>query len=205
MTNLYLRMLKKQLCFLYLIFLVSFSANAQTYEKQHEIYSQPLASFEEVDSTYFSLVHIRDSSLRGVIAPNFVVSTIDKQKIELSQLKGQVVFLNFWFTRCQPCIEEIKYLNQLVKLYTNKKIVFISFANDATPILKQFISKHPFKFKHISNGDSIRKDVFKLMPLWPQNILIDQNGKIVKMGLDLGPVTENTFHNFQELIDDLLK
>ena len=205
MPILYLQMLKKQLCFLYLTFLVSCTANVQTYEKQHEKYSQPLQKLETVDSIYFSLVHIRDSSLRGFIAPNFVVSTIDNKVIELSKLKGQVVFLNFWFTQCQPCIEEMKYLNQLAELYSSKKIVFISFANDDTHILKQFISQHPFKFKLISNGDSIRKDVFKLMGLWPQNVIIDQEGKIVKMGLDLGPVTENTFQNFQKLIDNLLK
>ena len=205
MPILYLQMLKKRLCFLYLTFLVSCSANVQTYEKQHEKYSQPLQKLETVDSLYFSLVHIRDSSLRGFIAPNFVVSTIDDKVIELSKLKGQVVFLNFWFTQCQPCIEEMKYLNQLAELYSNKKIVFISFANDDTHILKQFISQHPFKFKLISNGDSIRKDVFKLMGLWPQNVIIDQEGKIVKLGLDLGPVTENTFQNFEKLIDNLLK
>lgn len=158
-----------------------------------------------MDSVYFSLVHIRDSSLRGYSAPNFIVSTIDSKVIELWSLKGKVVFLNFWFTHCQPCLEEIKYLNQLADLYSNKEVVFISFANDNTDVLKKFISQQPLKFNNVANGDSIRKDVFKLFPAWPQNILIGRDGKIVKMGLDLGSVTETTFPYFQELIDHLLK
>lgn len=198
-------MLKTTHCSLFLFFLLSFSANAQTYEKQHELYSQPLWKLGNVDSVYYSLVQTRDSALRGFSAPNFVVSTIDNKVIDLSGLKGRVVFLNFWFTHCQPCIEELKYLNELVDLYSNKQIVFISFANDDTNELKNFILKHPLKFNIIASADSIRKNVFKLFPGWPQNILIDRDGKIAKMGLDLGSVTEATLPYFRELIGCLLK
>jgi peroxiredoxin len=70
-----------------------------------------------VDSPYFVLARKRDSCLLGVTAPNFEATTLDNKRIELSKLKGQVVVINFWFTRCQPCIEEMPGFNKLVESY----------------------------------------------------------------------------------------
>ena len=47
----------------------------------------------------------------GTAAPDFTVRDSD-HTITLSQLKGQVVVLNFWATWCQPCVEEVPSLDQ---------------------------------------------------------------------------------------------
>lgn len=193
----------KQTFCLFIILIVTFSTSAQSYEKQYEICSQELKTLTNVDSVYFDLVKKRDSCLIGSSAPNFIVSTIDNEVIELSKLKGQVVVLNFWFTRCQPCIMEMPDLNKLVESYSGKKVVFISFAPEDSNTLKDFFSTHPFKFKTVANSEVIRSDHFKLFSAWPYNIVINQDGKISKMVC--GSIKEETIPFYQTLIDKLLK
>jgi len=194
--------IKQNLC-LFIILIVTLSTSAQSYEKQYEICSQELKTLTTVDSVYFDLVKKRDSCLIGSSAPDFIVSTIENEVIELSKLKGQVVVLNFWFTRCQPCIMEMPDLNKLVEFYSGKKVVFISFAPEDSNTLKNFFGTHIFKFKTVANSEVIRRDYFKLFSAWPYNIVINQDSKISKMVC--GSMKEDTIPFYQTLIDELLK
>ena len=46
-------------------------------------------------------------------------------------LKGKVVFINFWFEACHPCILEMDALNELFeKLKDNKDFMFVSLSID---------------------------------------------------------------------------
>ena len=193
----------KKINLLFCILIASFSASAQTYEKQYDICSESLKKLKIVDSIYFDQVKKRDSCLIGTFAPNFIVTTIDNQVLELSKLKGKVVMLNFWFTRCQPCIKEMPGLNKLVELYSAKDVAFISFAPETSGIVKEFLAIHPFNFKTVANSEPVRSEQFKLFSAWPYTILIDREGRISKMILAFPE--ENLVSYFQKLIDALLK
>lgn len=201
--DLFLKMQMKKFNLLFFILIVSFSASAQTYEKQYDICSESLKNLKIVDSIYFDLVKKRDSCLTGTFAPNFIVTTIDNEVLKLSKLKGKVVMLNFWFTRCQPCIKEMPDLNKLVEVYSAENVAFISFAPESSGIVKEFLVKHPFNFKTVADSEPIRSKQFKLFSAWPYTILIDREGKISKM--ILAAPQENIVSYYQGLIDDLLK
>jgi peroxiredoxin len=156
-----------------------------------------------IDSVYFVRLRERDSCLTGSIAPNFKATSVDGQKIELSKLKGQVVFLNFWFTRCQPCIQEMPALNKLVKYYSGKKVRFISFAPEESSAVLKFLQKRPFNFTAIANSENIRKDTFKLFSAWPYSIIIDRQGRIAKIWFS-NP-GEGVLDFYKKIIDNLLK
>ena len=190
----------------FILVLFTFSAitvKAQTYQEQYEKYSQALKKMTEVDSVYFELVKIRDSCLVGIYAPNFTVNTVDNETIELSKLKGQVVVLNFWFTKCEPCIKEMPYFNKLADTFSGKGVAFISFAPEDTLKVKEFLLKHPFKFKTIANSEIVRRDIFKLFSIWPYTIIIDKTGKINKM--NYGILDDETFPVYKKLIAHLLE
>jgi cytochrome c biogenesis protein CcmG/thiol:disulfide interchange protein DsbE len=58
-------------------------------------------------------------------APDFSLTGFDGRVVTLSQLRGQVVVINFWASWCQPCRQEAAYLERTWRKYENKGVVFI--------------------------------------------------------------------------------
>ena len=192
----------QKIIFLFILLSPLLDVKAQTYEQQYEACSQPLKNLTTVDSIYFVLASKKDSCLTGAKAPNFEATTMNKEKIESSKLKGRVVVLNFWFTRCEPCIAEMPGFNKLVSLYKGKKVEFISFTYEDSDKVKEFLQKHSFKFKIVANNDTVRWDIFRLFSTWPYNVVIDQKGNIAEMRF--GSRNEETYAYYKKLIDTLL-
>ncbi len=192
----------KQFYILIITIFFSLIGKAQTYDEQYKICSEPLGNLIEVDSLYFDKIMQRDSCLIGAPAPDFKVITLDHKEIELSKLKGQVVVLNFWFTRCQPCIIEMPGFNKLVELYGDKNVKFISFTYDSSEVVQKFLKQHPFEFTHVVANDEVRSNNFKLFSAWPYTIIIDKEGKITFM--KMGSKEEKTFEYFNKIIEKLL-
>jgi carboxyl-terminal processing protease len=112
----------------------------------------------------------------GATPPDFNTTFLDNSPANLSQLKGKVVVLNFWFTACAPCIKEVPELNDLVKKYEGKDVEFLSITYDPKDVATEFVKKHNFKYKHIVDAQNII-DSFKVTA-YPTHIVIDRDGKI---------------------------
>jgi cytochrome c biogenesis protein CcmG/thiol:disulfide interchange protein DsbE len=73
----------------------------------------------------------------GKPAPDFSVFTFDGKKISLSDLKGQVVVLNFWATWCAPCRNEMPLLDDYYKAQQRFGLkVFAVSTEDSAPLSK---------------------------------------------------------------------
>ena len=65
-------------------------------------------------------------SERRFVAPSIMFEGTDGKSINLADLRGKVVFLNFWATWCPPCLAEMPSVNALYsKVKDNENIVFI--------------------------------------------------------------------------------
>ena len=114
-------------------------------------------------------------------APAFNLTSIDGKNFESSSLRGKVVVLNFWFTGCAPCVEEMPKLNSLVDEFKDKDVVFIAPTIDGRSILQTFLKEHPFKYHVIPSAGAMilgsyhdgAEDV-----VFPMHIIIDREGKI---------------------------
>jgi cytochrome c biogenesis protein CcmG/thiol:disulfide interchange protein DsbE len=63
-------------------------------------------------------------------APDFQLTTFDGRKISLSDLKGQVVVLNFWATWCGPCKQEMPLLDAYYRKFNSKGIQIFAVATE---------------------------------------------------------------------------
>lgn len=101
---------------------------------------------------------------------------LNGEKFNLEKLKGKIIVINFWFTKCKPCIAEFPELNELKKKYANQEVEFFAVTWDNKETIDKFLINHKLDFKIIPNGKTII-DKFKI-PHYPYNIVIDKEGKI---------------------------
>jgi len=104
------------------------------------------------------------------------MQTLTGEEIDINKLKGKPTLINFWFTTCAPCIEEIPILNALKEKY-GESVNFISMVADSEMKTKKFLTKREYNFTHIVNKKYIT-DVLSIHGM-PINIFLDKEGKVV--------------------------
>jgi len=110
-------------------------------------------------------------------APSFIANDMQGNEVNLESLKGKVVLINFWFTRCQPCIEEIPELNGLVEKYKdNPDVVFLAITHNGKELVDDFLNSHPFDYIVIPDAQSIVDDYIVMG--FPTNMVLDKLGDI---------------------------
>ena len=106
----------------------------------------------------------------------FEVEDIDGNALKLTDLKGKVVVLNFWFIACAPCRVEMPGLNEMVNEFNGKDVIFIAFALDSKEKLTKFLAKNDFNYKIVPSAGEISRlyDV----GVYPTHIIIDKEGNV---------------------------
>lgn len=126
------------------------------------------------------------------VLPDFELVTLGGETITRDDLKGKPTLINFWFTSCPPCIDEMPVLNQIQEAY-QEDFNFVAITFQSKKSVKKFLKKHPFHFKHVLDAQ-VLIDQLKIES-YPKNIILDENGvvKYVKNGI---PYTRNDAGEF---------
>lgn len=106
------------------------------------------------------------------------MTALDNRKISINSLKGKPTLINFWFTTCKPCIEEMPVLNA-IKTQLIDSVNFLAITFETTEKTKAFLNKHKFNFTQIANAKEFT-DSMK-MQAFPVNIFLDKNGIVRKI------------------------
>jgi thiol-disulfide isomerase/thioredoxin len=132
-------------------------------------------------------------------APDFQVRTPDDRSLRLAELKGKVVFLNFWATWCEPCREEMP---DLVRFYRDNRaqglrLVLISADDDAQRAeVARVLTALSFDGPAFIKRGNDMTFIDALDPRWkgalPATFLFDGRG--VKKTSWLGSVTYDQLH-----------
>lgn len=135
-------------------------------------------------------------------APDFTLKSSDGKNIKLSELRGQVVMVNFWASWCGPCRQEMPLLEQLHKKYQPMGFTLLGISvdentSDATKFLKGVDVSFPILF----DNESEVSDLYRVNAM-PTTVIIDRNGKVHSIHLGYKPGVEE---KYQQQIRALLK
>jgi cytochrome c biogenesis protein CcmG, thiol:disulfide interchange protein DsbE len=77
-------------------------------------------------------------------APDFTMSLYGGGTLHLSSLRGKTVVLNFWWSGCQPCVQEAPILERQWRAWKNKGVVFVGMDeldDPSTAAPRQFLQR----------------------------------------------------------------
>ncbi len=170
--------------------LINIETETETYES---ILNQTIKGFPESNS----LKQIRAQLLKikaekyasdplapGKLAPDFTEKKIDGSEMSLSDLRGNVVLLDFWASWCGPCRKENPNVVKMYHKYNKEgfTVMSVSLDKDATK-WQAAIEKDGLEWpNHVSDLKGWSSSAGQLYGVRgiPFTVLIDKEGKIIK-------------------------
>lgn len=151
-------------------------------EKEAEI---PLGTLSEQDIKVFLEERFIDVPYQAKEAKDFTFQTLDGKTGKLSDLRGEVVFLNFWATWCVPCRYEMPDMEELHHLMKGEKfrMLAVSFKEPEATV-REFLEKYPYSFDVIPDEKNEIGKLYYVTGL-PTTLIIGPQGKI--LGKATGP------------------
>ncbi len=112
----------------------------------------------------------------GDPAPNFSLVDRKGKTWTLANLKGQVVFINFWATWCPPCREEMPSMQKLYDTLPKDKFKMLAILNKDDPALADiFADKLGITFPILDDQINAVGPKYGLTGL-PETLIIDKKG-----------------------------
>ena len=124
--------------------------------------------------------------------PTFVVETFESSYKESTysteNAQGKVLILNFWYTQCGPCKEEMPIFERFAQEYADDLVVVALHASGANFSSQVNSAQSAINglgwsdYKIIFGKDNTDDDIFKKCgggTTWPVTVVADRQGKIV--------------------------
>ena len=143
-----------------------------------------------------------EQDLASINIENFIVKKDNGEIINTSELKGKVVFINFWASWCPPCRAEFPSVQAFYERYkANNDLVFltVNLDDDATAG-KMFLEKEKYTIPFWVSASAIPKVYFD--GSLPTTVVLDKTGKIRMHHTGMADYSKESF--FEE-IDTLLE
>jgi len=114
----------------------------------------------------------------GVVAPDFALKSDSGRNVRLSELRGQVVLVNFWASWCSPCRQELPLLNKIFTRYRAAGFTLLAISvDDDRKNAEAMLKRLELQFPTLFDGN---KNVVKLygVDTMPATLVIDRDGRV---------------------------
>ena len=119
----------------------------------------------------------------GALAPGFTLRTIDGETVELQELRGQPVLLNFWATWCGWCRYQMPFLQAAFE-EKGQEMKFVAInIGERSDNVRQFVEDEDLGFTIALDSDGAVATAYNVRPI-PATFLIDEQGviKFIRIG-----------------------
>lgn len=129
-------------------------------------------------------------------AHSFTLPLLDgATEVSLQDFRGQVVYLSFWASWCEPCRQEMPYLAQLWQRHQEQgfQVLAINVEEDLA-LAREFAARYELPFPLLSDPQRQVSSVYRV-PGFPTHYIIDRRGRIRFSGLgfnlaDVGAISQ---------------
>jgi len=120
----------------------------------------------------------------GNLAPNFQLDNLEGQTISLNDLRDKPVIVNFWATRCSPCVNEMPYIQQVYDEWSGRGLMMLAInRGESSSKVEKFLQSHNLSLPVLLDTN---RDVALRYNIWaiPSTFFIDKDGiiKDIKIG-----------------------
>ena len=127
--------------------------------------------------------------VKGAPAPDFALRDLDGKVVTLSELDGNVVWVNFWATWCRPCKKELPTIQ---KLYDEKRdgglVVLAVNYQESDDEAREWMANAGLTVPVLLDRSGGVYDQYRLQGL-PDSFFISRDGKLA--ALQYGEMTES--------------
>jgi peroxiredoxin len=126
-------------------------------------------------------------------APNFDLVARDGGRVQLAELEGQVVMVNFWATWCGPCREEMPHLEALYQRYNSLGFTLLGVnVEEDSSGADEFLAETPVSFPILFDPESTVSELYDVIAM-PSTVLIDRAGNMRFIHHGYKPGYENEY------------
>ncbi|TXC91777.1 redoxin domain-containing protein [Metabacillus litoralis] len=136
----------------------------------------------------------------GNAAPDFELTTLDGEKMSLSDLKGKKVLINFWATWCPPCRSEMPDMQQIYDEYDDDVVIAavnLTSSESSVDTVESFVNELSLTFPILLDEKGKVNNEYEVLS-YPTSYFIDEEG-IIKTKF----VGALSYDQMKKLIDDM--
>ena len=113
------------------------------------------------------------------VAEDFTLTTLQGEQVSLSDYKGKIVILNFWVTWCEPCKEEMPYLQSFSEEHPDVAVLAINLTSMdlGIDIVKQFVEVFGLTFPILLDEADVVGKQYNIITI-PTSYIIDREGRV---------------------------
>ena len=131
----------------------------------------------------------------GTMAPDFTAAVYGGDSLRLSDLRGKVVFVDFWYVSCHPCQLAVPAIEALYEEFgAGGDVVFLGvnpYDKADSKFLKNFIESHEVRYP-VLLADKTIPEAYEV-PGYPTFFIIDREGIIRWSDVGYGKGREEEF------------
>lgn len=114
-------------------------------------------------------------------ASDFSLRNLKGDTVTLSEMKGKVIYVDFWATWCGPCKDEMPHLQKMADDFKEQGFEVVAISTDdarTAPQVKPFIKRMGYSFIVVKDPNSEVLVAYNPSKTLPFGVLVDREGNI---------------------------
>jgi peroxiredoxin len=131
----------------------------------------------------------------GALAYDFSLNDVDGNPIQLSELAGRPIIINFWATWCAPCRIEMPELEAAYQAYQEDGLMLLALnQKEPADIVSIFFGELGLNFTPVLDSEGSVSELYGVANILPTTFFINEKGEIT--AIHRGPMVQSQIDGY---------